>query len=160
MLRFKLVHVRKRGPRHVTHIYSLILTHWARRMQMWRRKLDVKPQPQAMSNRRNIFQWMFVHKLRLIMATMLNVYNTYWQLNFPYFSLLFCGCLAYHWFVNHLRARGTTMGLYSQSLTARSREVSKPRDSGSDFSITLKFDMLHWQQRCLDGCQISKRYDH
>ena len=48
--------------------------------------------------------------------------------------------------------------IYSQSprLTARSREVSKPRDSGLDFS-NRKFD---WHIGSGSACQISERYDH
>ena len=49
------------------------------------------------------------------------------------------------------------LGLYSlsgKSLTARSREVSKPRDSSLDFSNRSEI----W--RCRDACQISEDYDH
>ena len=39
---------------------------------------------------------------------------------------------------------------------ARSREVSKPRDSGLDFSNRFEI----WQERCRDACQISERCDY
>ena len=39
---------------------------------------------------------------------------------------------------------------------ARSREVSKPRDSGLDFSNRFEISQAHRQQRCRDACQISE----
>ena len=47
-------------------------------------------------------------------------------------------------------------GLYS----LRSREVSKPRDSGLDFSIRSEIWQAPRQQCCRDVCQISERYDN
>ena len=41
-----------------------------------------------------------------------------------------------------------------------SREVSKPRDSGLDFSNRSQIWQAPRQQRCRDACQISERYDH
>ena len=43
-------------------------------------------------------------------------------------------------------------------LTASTRQVSKPRDSGLDFSNGSEIWQAHRQQRCRDGCQISERY--
>ena len=45
-------------------------------------------------------------------------------------------------------------------LTARSREISKPRDSGWDFSNRSKLWQVPRHQRCRDDCQIAQRYDH
>ena len=45
-------------------------------------------------------------------------------------------------------------------LTARSREVWKPRDSGLNFSNRHGIWQAHRQHCCRDVCQISKRYDH
>ena len=45
-------------------------------------------------------------------------------------------------------------------LTTRSREVSKPRDSGLDFSNRSEIWPALRQQRCWDAYQISERYDH
>ena len=61
----------------------------------------------------------------------------------------------------------TTLGLYSLSgktsvrrLTARSREVSKPRDSSLNFSIRSEIWQVPRQRCCRGACQISERYDH
>ena len=55
-------------------------------------------------------------------------------------------------------------GLYSLSnnrrLTARSREVSKLRDSDKDFSKRSEIRQAFGQERCRDACQIPGRYDH
>ena len=45
-------------------------------------------------------------------------------------------------------------------LTARSREVSKPRDSGLNFSNRSEIWQTPRQHRYRDACQISERYDH
>ena len=45
-------------------------------------------------------------------------------------------------------------------LTARSREVSKPRDSCLDFSNRSEIWQAPRQQCCRDACQISERCDH
>ena len=45
-------------------------------------------------------------------------------------------------------------------LTARSREVSKPRDSALNLSNRSEIWLAPRQQRCRDTCQISERYDH
>ena len=45
-------------------------------------------------------------------------------------------------------------------LTARSREVTKPRDSGLDFSNRSAIRRAHRQQSCRYACQISEQYDH
>ena len=45
-------------------------------------------------------------------------------------------------------------------LTARSREVSKPRDSGLDRSNSSKIWQAFRQPRCRNACQNSERYDH
>ena len=44
-------------------------------------------------------------------------------------------------------------------LTARSREVSKPQDSGLDFSNRSKIWQAPQQQRCWDACHISDHYN-
>ena len=43
-------------------------------------------------------------------------------------------------------------------LTARSRETSKPQDSGLDFSNRSEIWQAPQQQCCWDACQISVRY--
>ena len=43
-------------------------------------------------------------------------------------------------------------------LTARSRKVSKPRDSGLDYPNRSEIWQAPRQQRCRDACQISERY--
>ena len=48
----------------------------------------------------------------------------------------------------------------SGRLTARSREVSKPRDSSLDFFNCSEIWQAPRQQRCRDACQISERNDH
>ena len=56
-----------------------------------------------------------------------------------------------------------SQGLYSLSCktsTARSREVSKPRDSGFDFSNCSEIWQASRQHRCRDASQIRERYDH
>ena len=45
-------------------------------------------------------------------------------------------------------------------LTLRYHEVSKPRDSSSNFSNRSDIWQASWQQRCQDACQMSERYDH
>ena len=45
-------------------------------------------------------------------------------------------------------------------LTARSREVSKPRDSGLNFSNRSEIWQVPRQRYCRGACQISERYDH
>ena len=50
--------------------------------------------------------------------------------------------------------------LSASVLIARSREVSKTRDSGLDFSNRFEISQAPRQQRCRDTCQISERYDH
>ena len=45
-------------------------------------------------------------------------------------------------------------------LTAKSHEVSKPRDSSLDFSSRSDIWRAPRQQRCWDACQISERCDH
>ena len=45
-------------------------------------------------------------------------------------------------------------------LTTRSREVSKPRDSGLDCCSRSGIWQAPRQQRCRDACQISERFDH
>ena len=45
-------------------------------------------------------------------------------------------------------------------LTARSQEVSKPRDSGLDFSDRSEIWQAPRQERCRYACHISERYDH
>ena len=44
--------------------------------------------------------------------------------------------------------------------TARSREVSKPRDSGLNFSNRSEIWQVPRQRCCRGACQISERYDH
>ena len=53
-------------------------------------------------------------------------------------------------------------GIYSLTghLTARSREVSKPRDSSLDFSNRSDLWQTPRQRRCRDACEISERYDY
>ena len=48
----------------------------------------------------------------------------------------------------------------ARRLTARSRKVSKPRESGLDTSSHSEIWQAPRQQRCRDACQISKRYYH
>ena len=43
---------------------------------------------------------------------------------------------------------------------AKSREVSKPRDSGLDFSNRFEIWQAPRQQRCQDAWQISERYGY
>ena len=45
-------------------------------------------------------------------------------------------------------------------LTARSSEVSKPWDSGLNFSNRSEIWQALWQHRCRDACRISERYDY
>ena len=45
-------------------------------------------------------------------------------------------------------------------LIVRSREVSKPRDSGLDFFIHTEIPQATRQQYCLDACKIAERYDN
>ena len=45
-------------------------------------------------------------------------------------------------------------------LTARSREVSKPRDSGLNFSNRSEIWQVPRQRCCRGACQISERYDN
>ena len=45
-------------------------------------------------------------------------------------------------------------------LTARSRKISKPRDSSLDFSNRFESWQVLRQQGCRDACQILQRYDH
>ena len=45
-------------------------------------------------------------------------------------------------------------------LTARSREVSKPRDSGLNFSNRSEIWQVPRQHCCRGACQISELYDH
>ena len=45
-------------------------------------------------------------------------------------------------------------------LTARSREVLKPRDAGLDFSNSSAIWQASRQQRCRDASQIAERNDH
>ena len=45
-------------------------------------------------------------------------------------------------------------------LTAKSHEVSKPRNSGLDFSNCSKIWQASRQQRCRDTCQIWERHDN
>ena len=47
-----------------------------------------------------------------------------------------------------------------ERLTARSLEVSKPRDSSLFFSNSSQIKQAPRQQRCRDACQISERCDH
>ena len=55
----------------------------------------------------------------------------------------------------------SSIHLADGSLTIRYREVSKPRDSGFDFPIALKFDSHLSSSACrAASCQISERYDH
>ena len=54
---------------------------------------------------------------------------------------------------------GPLITKWTKHLTARSGEVSKPRDSGLDFSNRSEIWQAPRQQRCRDACQISKRYD-
>ena len=51
-------------------------------------------------------------------------------------------------------------GLYTLSGKTSYREISKPRDSGLDFSNRSEIWQAPRQQRCRDACQISERYDH
>ena len=48
----------------------------------------------------------------------------------------------------------------SCSLTARSREVSNPQDSGLDFSNRSEIWQASRQRCCRGACQISERYDN
>ena len=51
-------------------------------------------------------------------------------------------------------------GLYSRGRTSlRFREVSKPQDSGLDFSNRSEICQAPWQQHFRAACQISERYD-
>ena len=62
-----------------------------------------------------------------------------------------------------LASATSIQGLYSLSgrtLTTRSREASKPRDSSLDFSNHSWIWQAPRQQRCRDSCQILERYDH
>ena len=45
-------------------------------------------------------------------------------------------------------------------LTARSREASRPRDSGLNFPNLFEIWQAPRQQRCRDACQISERHTH
>ena len=45
-------------------------------------------------------------------------------------------------------------------LTARSHQVSKSRDLGSEFSNRSEIWQALRQRRCRDACQIAERYDH
>ena len=77
----------------------------------------------------------------------------------PYYSRLFHGHCNNH----NLSTREviwTSIHLADGRLTARSPEVSKPRDSC--FGLSKRFEIWHapLQQCCRDACQISERYDH
>ena len=55
------------------------------------------------------------------------------------------------------------LGLYSlsgRSITARSREVSKPRDSSLKISNCSESWLAPRQHLCRDACEISERYNH
>ena len=45
-------------------------------------------------------------------------------------------------------------------LTARTREVSKPQESASNFFNRFDIWQTPRQQRCRDACRIAKRCDH
>ena len=45
-------------------------------------------------------------------------------------------------------------------LTVRTREVSKPRNSGLDFSNCSEIWVAPRQQRCQDACEISERCEY
>ena len=54
---------------------------------------------------------------------------------------------------------GSIFTIADVRLTAKSREVSKPRDSGLNFSNRSEIWQASRQQGCRDACQISERYN-
>ena len=65
-------------------------------------------------------------------------------------------CHMHNWYIAHW----AFIQLADGRLTARSREVSKARDSGLDFSNRSVIWQTPRQQRYRNACQISGRYDH
>ena len=45
-------------------------------------------------------------------------------------------------------------------ITTKTLAVSRPRDSGLEFSNRSEIWQAHWQQCCWDACLISERFDH